>query len=138
MRYLQMTKTSDLNHLGLAVKDLEQTTQFFVELLGWTEAGYDATYPRTGVTDGKVRLTLWQIDDTQPTTEFDRKTNVGLHHLALTVTSGTELTRLHDELNKAPNVDIAFAPELMGDGPRQHFMCHEPSGIRIEFVWAGI
>ncbi len=54
---MKVTKTKGLHHLGLAVKDLQQTTRFFVELLGWEEAGYDATYPRTGVTDGKVRLT---------------------------------------------------------------------------------
>ena len=55
-----MAVTNGINHLGLAVKDLKQTTLFFTDLLGWTESGYDATYPRTSVTDGVVRLTLWQ------------------------------------------------------------------------------
>ncbi|AJQ93709.1 VOC family protein [Gynuella sunshinyii] len=132
-----MSNTQGINHLGLAVKDLTATRDFFVELLGWTESGYDPDYPRTAVSDGVVRLTLWQVDDRYPVHEFDRRQNIGLHHLALTVETEADLDELHQRLLDN-DITIEFAPELLSDGPRKHMMCYEPGGIRIEFIWAGL
>ena len=133
-----MTKTQGINHLGLSVKNLEETTRFFVELLGWEESGRDLSYPRTAVTDGTIRLTLWQVDRDNPVVEFDRKRNIGLHHLALTVASEEDLSKLDKAVREWPGVEIEFAPELVGDGPRKHMIFYEPGGIRIEFIWQGI
>lgn len=130
-----MTATHGINHLGLAVKDLDASTRFFVDYLGWNEAGRDNSYPRTSVTDGQVRLTLWQIDHSNPTHEFDRRANVGLHHLALAVQNESDLSALAEQLSSKPDVTIEFMPELVGNGPRKHMMCYEPGGIRIEFIW---
>lgn len=49
-----MPETEGLNHLGLAVDDLEATTGFFTECLGWQESGRDESYPRTAVSDGSI------------------------------------------------------------------------------------
>jgi catechol 2,3-dioxygenase-like lactoylglutathione lyase family enzyme len=54
-----MAETQGINHVGLAVLDLEATTVFFTDCLGWSEFGRDDSYPRTAVSDGVVRLTLW-------------------------------------------------------------------------------
>ena len=131
-----MNYTQGINHLGLSVKDLFATRDFFVKLLGWTESGYDAGYPRTAVSDGTIKLTLWQVDHSKTVTDFDRRQNIGLHHLALEVASEERLNRLYQHL-KDNNVDIDFAPEPVSGGPRMHMMCHEPGGIRIEFIWPG-
>ncbi len=77
--------------MGLAVKDLAASTRFFVELLGWTESGRDESYPRTVVSDGVVRLTLWQVDSGCELNAFDRRRNIGLHHLALEVRSEEQI-----------------------------------------------
>lgn len=130
-----MPATNGINHLGLAVKDLDATTHFFVDYLDWQEAGRDNSYPRTSVTDGKVRLTLWQIDHNHTTQEFDRRSNIGLHHLALSIDTENELNALAEQLSSMADVTIEFMPELAGDGPRKHMMCNEPGGIRIEFIW---
>ncbi len=132
-----MALTSGLHHLGLAVSDLEQTTRFFTELLGWSEVSRDASYPRTAVTDGAVRITLWQVDRTRDVQPFDRRRNVGLHHVALAVASLEGLHALHARLSGAPGVQIEFAPEPLAGGPRIHMMCREPGGIRIELIWPG-
>ena len=132
-----MTITAGINHIGLAVADLKASTNFFVTHLGWTESGYDPTYPRTAVTDGKLKITLWQIDHSKPTHPFDRRQNVGLHHLALHIETEETLYALADKLAAVDNVEIEFMPEFMGKGPRKHFICYEPSGIRIEFTWMG-
>ena len=128
--------TCGINHLGLSVKDLDASCKFFTETLGWSESGRDQTYPRTAVSDGHVRLTLWQVDHTKPIHSFDRRTNIGLHHLALEVSSRETLESLAQTLQQA-DINIEFMPELVGNGPRMHMMCNEPGGIRIEFIWQG-
>ena len=132
-----MSETSGINHLGLTVSDLEQTTRFFVEALGWSEIARDPTYPRTTVTDGQARLTLWQVDRKLMVERFNRRKNVGLHHVALGVDSREHLEALAQALRNYPGVEIEFAPEPLAGGPRMHMMLREPGGIRMELIWAG-
>jgi catechol 2,3-dioxygenase-like lactoylglutathione lyase family enzyme len=132
-----MPDTKGLNHLGLAVRDLNATRAFFTDLLGWKESGYDASYPRTAVSDGAVRLTLWQVDRSKDIVSFNRRTNIGLHHLALEVESEAKLHELFEKVSAYPGASVEFAPEPVSQGPRKHMMCNEPGGIRIEFIWQG-
>jgi len=132
-----MAQTQGLNHLGLSVKDLDQTTAFFTNVLGWKELSRDETYPRNSVTDGKLRLTLWQIDNSKDIVAFDRRANVGLHHLAIEVESEERLDQLAKKATKWSGVLIEFMPELLGSGPRKHMMFTEPGGIRLELIWPG-
>lgn len=127
--------TTGLNHIGLTVKDLTASSDFFINTLGWTRAGGSADYPSAFVTDGKIFITLWQTKNTENVVEFDRKNNVGLHHLALTVASEEILNVLHQRFKLIPNVSIEFSPELNGKGPAIHMMIREPSGNRIEFAY---
>lgn len=132
-----MAHTIGLNHLGLTVRDLDKTTAFFVDVLGWEETARDPVYPRTTVTDGSARLTLWQADVSAPITSFDRKSNVGLHHVAFSVPSQAALNRLAGDIAAHAETVVEFMPEPMGSGPRQHMIFADPSGLRIELVWAG-
>lgn len=132
-----MANTNGLNHLGLAVRDLDETTAFFVGALGWTELARDESYPRNSVTDGSLRLTLWQVDHSNDIVAFDRKTNVGLHHLALEIGQEADLARLSGIIKDWPGVTIEFMPELVGKGPRKHMMFAEPGGLRLELIWPG-
>lgn len=83
-------------------------------------------------------LTLWQVTQNSQANLFDRKKNVGLHHLALTVESQEQLDHVHQIMLQAEDVEIEFAPEPVGNGPRMHMMVYEPGGIRIEFIWSGV
>jgi len=127
--------TQGLNHLGLTVSKLEQSTLFFTKTLGWREVGGFPDYPSKFVTDGTLFLTLWQTNSDSSINEFNRKTNVGLHHLALTVASLDDLHELHQRFKKVPDVHIEFGPELNGKGPTIHMMIREPSGNRLEFSY---
>lgn len=127
--------TIGINHLGLTVRDLDQTTSFFSDCLGWEVLARDDSYPRSTVSDGTCRLTLWQADKTQPVTDFDRKTNIGLHHLALEVASKDELLAMAEKVRTWPGVEMEFEPEPLSGGPRQHMMFSEPGGIRLEIIW---
>ena len=132
-----MAITCGIHHLGLAVNSLFETRDFFTEKLGWDESGYDPDYPRCAVSDGSVRLTLWEIDHSLENNPFDMRANIGLHHLALEVASEVDLIQLADQLSQDESIRIEFMPELMGNGPRKHFICYEPGGMRIEFAWSG-
>lgn len=126
--------TQGLSHLGLTVSQLDETTAFFTDTLGWKIAGEKPAYPAKFVTDGKMFVTLWQVSNKDSAIDFDRKNNVGLHHLALSVASEENLNILHERFKKVPGVVIEFAPELNGQGPTIHMMIREPSGNRIEFT----
>ncbi len=133
-----MSETNGINHLGLSVLDLDKTVSFFVDCLGWTESGRDDTYPRSAVTDGHVRVTLWEVDHALQTGHFERRKNIGLHHLAFEISTEEKLNKLYEKLKSYPGVVVEFAPELVGSGPRKHMMCSEPGGIRLEFLWPGV
>jgi len=133
--YQDKIMTKGLNHLGLTVKNVQASADFFINTLGWKKAGGYPDYPSIFVTDGDIFLTLWQTNDVEKTVLFDRKNNVGLHHLALTVASKEILDELHRRFTLVPDLVIEFAPELNGKGPTIHMMIREPSGNRIEFAY---
>ncbi|MBO6506657.1 MAG: VOC family protein [Kordiimonadaceae bacterium] len=129
--------TEGVNHIGLAVKDLEASAAFFTETLGWRQAGGDPEYPAIFVTDGNSFVTLWRVNNPETAVPFNRRNNVGLHHLAFTVKSLKALHELHAKFLETEGVRIEFAPEFMGQGPTTHMMIREPSGNRLEFVVPG-
>ncbi|MCR8824954.1 VOC family protein [Pseudosulfitobacter koreensis] len=130
-----MPKTTGLSHLGLAVRDLDTTTGFFVKCLGWLQIAQDLSYPRTTLTDGSLRLSLWQADEAAA--DFDRHSQIGLHHLALAVPDRDSLTQTAELVAGWPGVTVEFMPEPMQGSARHHMMFAEPGGLRMELVWDG-
>lgn len=129
-------RTQGAHHIGLTVPNLPQTRAFFVDVLGFEQVGERPEYPAAFVSDGSTMITLWQAANPESATPFDRKSNVGLHHLALKIPSSNELDALHEALLSAEGVRIEFAPEPLGQGPARHMMCAIPGGIRVEFIAA--
>ncbi len=125
--------TTGFNHVGLTVKHLDASTKFFVETLGWEIKGGDKSYPANYVSDGNMFIALFQATTPSKAVEFDRKNNVGLHHLAISVKSIEALNELYERVKRVPSVVIEFAPELANGGPSKHMMIREPSGNRLEF-----
>lgn len=126
--------TIGVDHVGLTVADLDRSRRFFVECLGWQVVGEKPDYPAVFVSDGVTRVTLWQVATPGDHVAFDRRKNVGLHHLALKVADLAALSDLHARVSAWPEVVVEFAPELVGTGPRVHCMVREPGGVRIELV----
>ncbi len=124
--------TEGVDHIGLSVSDLERSTNFFVDALGFKVAGRDSKYPAVFMNNGDMGLTLWQTSE--KTVRFDRKHNVGLHHLAIKVTSFEALDSLYETVKEIPGVVVEFAPELSYGGPAKHMIIREPSGNRIELI----
>jgi catechol 2,3-dioxygenase-like lactoylglutathione lyase family enzyme len=126
--------TQGAHHIGLTVPDIAKSRAFFIDTLGFTQVGEVPTYPAVFVSDGTTMLTLWQAENPETATPFDRKNIIGLHHFALTVENAAVLDVLHEKLRKADDVKIEFAPEYIGDGPTKHLICFIPGGIRMEFI----
>ncbi len=124
--------TKGFHHIGLTVSKLEESADFFTNILGWSEVRRDSIYPAIFVSDGILMVTLWKAKPVHPV-KFDKNSNVGLHHLALSVDSFDALDAVYEKIVNH-GFEIEFSPELLRDGPAKHMMCYEPSGIRIEFI----
>lgn len=127
--------TKGIDHVGLTVSNLSKSVDFFVNGLGWAEVGGKPAYPATFVSDGNLTLTLWQVDLQTDSVKFDRRKNIGLHHLALRVADADELVVIFEKIKQWDGVEVEFPPEFSGNGPKRHFMIYEPGGNRIEFAW---
>lgn len=128
--------TSGAHHVGLTVPDLPTASRFFTDALGFEKVGEVAEYPATFVSDGSIMITLWQAEDPANAVAFDRRRNIGLHHLALRVANDQDLNALHDRLADRDDVNIEFAPEQLGNLRIRHMICGIPGDIRIEFIAA--
>jgi catechol 2,3-dioxygenase-like lactoylglutathione lyase family enzyme len=127
--------THGVHHVGLAVRDLDEATGFFCGALGFKEVARNDAYPSVFVSDGTVTLTLWRVADPGSAVAFNRRTNIGLHHLALAVHDQEALAAVHERVRNHPGVTLEFSPEPVRPGsPTHHFICTMPGGIRIEFA----
>ncbi len=127
--------TLGVDHVGLTVRDLAATRDFFVICLGWRVVGENPAYPAVFVSDGQTRVTLWQVKADAAPVAFDRHHNIGLHHLAFKIRDRETLEALHRRLAAWPGVVVEFAPEFSGQGPKVHCMIREPGGNRLEFAY---
>lgn len=127
--------TQGAHHIGLTVPDIEATKAFFCDALGYALVGGVADYPAHFVSDGATLITLWQAVDPGSATAFDRKQNIGLHHLAIRVVDDRALDTVHERVRAWPGTTIEFPPCPMRPGSTvRHFMCAIPGGIRVEFA----
>mmetsp|Transcript_1775 Transcript_1775/g.2748 ORF Transcript_1775/g.2748 Transcript_1775/m.2748 type:complete len:141 (-) Transcript_1775:133-555(-) len=131
-----MSLTSGISHVGLSVSNLDASFAFF-DALGYKKVGGSESYPSCFVTDGTSLITLWQTDD-EPTS-FNRRQNVGLHHLAIRVPSMDALGKAYDAVGNVEGVrtdgEGAFAPQTLDGTPLTHAIVYEPSGNRIELTY---
>ena len=127
--------TQGIHHVGLTVPDLDQARSFFCGTLGFTEVGGVPDYPSIFVSDGAILLTLWRAADPLTARAFDRRANIGLHHLSLSVANDTALEAAWNAVTAHPEVvvDAAPSPILPGSSTR-HFLIFIPGGIRLEFA----
>jgi catechol 2,3-dioxygenase-like lactoylglutathione lyase family enzyme len=130
------TLTDGISHVGLSVSKLDATLQFF-EAIGFNKVGGVESYPSYFISDGSSLITLWQTDE--DATPFDRRKNVGLHHLAIKVPSLEALNEAYNAVQAIPGVRLdgegAFKPEKLNGTALTHAMVFEPSGNRIEFTF---
>lgn len=127
--------TQGVHHIGLTVPDLDQARDFFCGFLGFTEVGGVPDYPSIFVSDGAMLLTLWRAADPLTARAFDRRANIGLHHLSLSVADDAALDAAWEKVSAHPEVvvDVAPCPIRPGSATR-HFLIFIPGGIRLELA----
>jgi catechol 2,3-dioxygenase-like lactoylglutathione lyase family enzyme len=127
--------TTGVHHVGLALPDIEAARDFFCDALGYEAVGGASDYPAHFVSDGSTLITLWQVSDPETANAFDRKKNIGLHHLAIGVADDEALAQLFARVSTWPEAEIEFEPCPMGEGSAaRHFICAIPGGARVEFA----
>jgi len=126
----------EITEVGVAVKDLEKTTQIFVDVLGG-EAGEVFDVPLFGMRFRMVRLGNVDFELMEPTDDegmiarFIRTKGEGIHHVAFSVDDlSEEMTRVKDK-----------GGQLINDEPLEIFggklsFLHPKlfSGVAIELV----
>jgi catechol 2,3-dioxygenase-like lactoylglutathione lyase family enzyme len=129
--------TLGVHHVGLSVPDLPAAERFFVDALGFKPVGGVPDYPAVFVSDGTVMLTLWRVADPATAAGFDRRENVGLHHLALKVPDDAALDRAFQRVAAHEGVTVEFAPGPVRAGAAtRHCIVAIPGGVRLELIAA--
>lgn len=132
---MSISLTLGVHHVGLAVPDLDAAVSFFCTALCWTDLGRNDAYPAAFVSDGLVTVTLWRVADPEQAVAFDRRRNIGLHHLAIAVADETMLAVVFDRVKDHPGVTVEFEPgPIRPNATTHHFICAMPGGARIEFA----
>lgn len=127
--------TQGVHHVGLTVLDLDQMRRFFCGTLGFEEVGGVPDYPSIFVSDGAITLTLWRAADPPTARAFDRRTNIGLHHLSLSVADDAALAAAWEAVTAHPEVVVDAPPGPIATGSTTlHFIVFIPGGIRLEFA----
>lgn len=128
--------TTGFSHVGLSVHNLDTSLKFF-QALGFNKVGGVESYPSIFLSDGSSLLTIWKTDEDY--TPFDRRKNVGLHHLAIRVTSRDALDQAYKAVGEVEGTKVdgdgAFSPQKLEGTPLTHAMVFEPSGNRIELTF---
>lgn len=131
---MTIAKTQGAHHVGLTVPSLIEASGFFIDALGFEQVGELPEYPAVFLHDGTIMITLWQAEDPDSAVPFDRRKNIGLHHLALRVSDQQSLSDLARQLGVRADTEIEFEPEALGGTGLRHMMCRIPGNIRLELV----
>ncbi|OGU14778.1 MAG: methylmalonyl-CoA epimerase [Geobacteraceae bacterium GWC2_53_11] len=113
-----------INHIGIAVKSLEETVPFYRDNLGMEFKGIE------DVAEQKVRVAMMQIgeskielleptSDDSPVAKFIEKSGAGIHHVAYEV----------DDVEAAIAKLLADGVRMVDEKPR-----HGAHGTRIAFI----
>ena len=130
-----MMKTLKLDHIGIAVKDLDETLKFYQEMLGLECVGTEV------VEEQKVKVAFLPVGDTEvellqsteengPIAKFIEKKGEGIQHMAFRVENIEEAI----EEMKAKGVRMIDEKPRYGAGGAKIAFCHPKStnGVLIE------
>ena len=131
-----MTTLSGIHHVGIVVENVEASTAWYVEHLGF-ERLYAYGWPGVQavfIGRGALKIELFQNDEAKPMVEDRRRveTNLkigGINHFAIEVHDlDATVTTL-----KAKGVDIVLPPREVPNSDGSHFaFIHDNEGMLVE------
>ena len=128
-------KTMKIDHIGIAVKDLDETLKFYEEVLGMTCTGKEE------VADQKVRVAFLPVGDSEvellestdvegPIAKYIEKKGEGIQHIAFRVDNIEEAI----ENMKQKGIRMIDEQPRYGAGGAKFALCHPKStgGVLVE------
>jgi methylmalonyl-CoA/ethylmalonyl-CoA epimerase len=124
-----------ISHLGVAVKDLEQATEFYRSVLGLEASGPisspDGTMKASLVEVGDALIELLQpVSDEGVMAKFLEKRGEGFHHVCYEV----EDIRAAVDALKAKGIQVLGEPKKGIEGTTVFLHPKQTNGVLIEFV----
>lgn len=124
-----------IDHIGVAVKDLQSSSQLFEKLLGKpsykteTVASEKVTTEFFEIGESKIELLLAESDDS-PIAKFIEKRGEGIHHIAF------EVDNIENEIIRLKNEGFQFIAEQPKKGADNKLICFlhpkTSNGVLIE------
>lgn len=121
-----------INHIGIAVRALDEHIPFYQDVLGLTLAGIEE------VADQQVRVAMFRVGEVQielleplseesPIAKFMEKKGEGMHHIAY------QTDDIHQELDQLKEKEIRLIDELPRSGAHgsQIAFIHPKSSARV-------
>jgi lactoylglutathione lyase len=134
---------TDINHIGLNVKDMEASVRFYRDVLGLEQLGevvdqkdLRCRVQYMKVPDGAMVEFIEYYPDVTETSYADTVAGV-IRHIAFTVERKEVLDALYAKLKKAQEMDfpnISFtAPAYLPYLDLDNLLVRDPNGIELEF-----
>lgn len=124
-----------IDHIGVAVKDLQSSSQLFEKLLGKpsykteTVASEKVTTEFFEIGESKIELLLAESEDS-PIAKFIEKRGEGIHHIAF------EVDNIENEISRLKNEGFQFIAEQPKRGADNKLICFlhpkTTSGVLVE------
>jgi catechol 2,3-dioxygenase len=132
-----------LGHIGVTVKDMDRTVDFYTKLIGLrlTES-FDYGPQKVGHGSAVRAGAFVRCDSTHHCISFftlresgpeSDVPGLGLHHIAFEMTTSEELVDMYRQL-KAAGVEIVSMRQG-GPGNQPRFYAKDPDGNLLEFYW---
>ncbi len=121
-----------MNHAVLYVRDVERSTAFYTDLLGFRvkmAIPGQASFLQAPASTNDHDIGLFQIGAGAGSSQAGRST-VGLYHLAWEVDTLDELARL-----RAVLADAGALVGASDHGTTKALYCHDPDGLEFEVSW---
>ncbi|MGH3471999.1 MAG: VOC family protein [Nocardioidaceae bacterium] len=129
---------SGLHHLGLTVRDIDESERWYADVLGMVRVFVEA-HPTGGghtVVVNRPDTFLFLGLDFHPQADLERfdERRTGLDHVALTVDSRSDLDAWAHRLDA---LGVEHGPIHVKDQPvHAGMVVHDPDGIPVELFWS--
>lgn len=131
-----MTKPKKISHIGIAVKNLEQSVKLYTETLGFELLGYDTVESEqvkvAFLRIGESRIELLEpLSDQSAIAKFIEKKGEGFHHIAF------EVENIEDSLLQLKDSGVNLIHETPKLGAHNHKIAflHPKSTNSVLMEW---
>ncbi|MCH8332182.1 MAG: VOC family protein [Bacteroidetes bacterium] len=116
-------KTTGIDHLNLAVKDLEESVTFYRDLFGWETLKEQPEQNSKIIGDASTKLCLYETDD------MDNYSPQGFYHFGINIENFDEAIGKCEEMG----IEIQYGEAVEWEKSRSIYI-KDPNGYEIELT----